>query len=236
MLSIAILDDNIRLLEEYEQLIPAWLSKNNIPGQIVVATTDYKEFIREVRDLSANVCIIDINLRAEVNGLYVAKCIRREEISAEIIFCTGMLEYMHQAFDVNAYHFITKPFGHNLEKCLIKLNREFETRETGRNTIEIKFGSRIYYIPKNTITHIRRDGVKTIINTTQRVLEVYDSLDTLCTQLNDKRFIKCHRSTIVNRDYIDYIDKKSKFLFMTNGYKCKTGAKFLLNILHHEQE
>lgn len=226
MLSIAILDDNIKLLEEYEQLIPAWFNKNNIKGQIVVATTDYKEFIREVRDQSVNVCIIDINLRSEVNGLYIAKCLRKEKIHTEIIFCTGLLEYMPQAFDVNAYHFIAKPVGSNLEKCLIKLNREIEARESSKSILEIKFGSRIYYVPIESITHIQRVGSKTIINTTNRVLEVYESLESLCSQLNDNRFVKCHRATIVNKDYIDYIDRKRKSLVLTNGYKCELGSKF----------
>lgn len=230
MLSIAILDDNIKLLEEYEQLIPTWFSKYNIKGHIVVATTDYKEFISQVRDQSANVCIIDINLRAEVNGFYIAKCLRKEKIPVEIIFCTGLLEYISQAFDVNAYHFIVKPVGHNLEKCLIKLGREIETRENSKNTIEIKFGSRIYYVPIASILYIQRKGSKTFINTENRVLEVYDSLDSLCFRLNDKRFVKCHRGIIVNNDYIDFIDKKSRNLMLTNGYRCRLGAKYLSNL------
>lgn len=225
MLSIAILDDNITMLEEYEQLIPAWFGKNNIKGRIVVATTNYKEFIREVRDQSANICIIDINLKAEVNGLYIAKCLRKEKIPTEIIFCTGLLEYMPQAFDVNAYNFIAKPLGNNLEKCLTKLNREIEARESSKNILEVRFGSRIYYVPIESITHIKREGSKTIINTTNRVLEVYESLETLCTQLNDERFVKCHRATIVNKDYIDYIDKKNRKLVLTNGYICELGSK-----------
>jgi len=226
LLSIAILDDNIKLLEEYEQLIPVLLKKNNIKGNIVVSTADYKEFVGKVRDQTANVCIIDINLRAEVNGLYIAKCLRKEGIPTEIIFCTGLLEYMPQAFEVNAYNFIVKPVGRNLEKCLLKLDREITTRESCKKTLEIKFGSRIYYIPLDTITHIQRDGSKTVINTINRILEVYISLESLTSQLNDKRFVKCHRATIVNKDYIDYIDRKSKRLVLTNGYECELGPKF----------
>lgn len=226
MLSIAILDDNIKLLEEYEQMIPVWLKKNNIKGRIVIATTEYKEFIREVRRQSVNVCIIDINLQSDINGLYIAKCLRRENLSVEIIFCTGMLEYMHQAFDVNAYHFITKPVGRNLEKCLIKLNKEIEMRENGKRVIEINSGSRIYYIPVDTIIHMQREGSKTVLHTSNRVMEVYDSLDSLALRLNDPRFVKCRRSIVINKDYIDYVDKKNKSIVLTNGFKCKLGTKF----------
>jgi len=133
---------------------------------------------------------------------------------------------MHQAFDVNAYHFITKPIGRNLEKCLIKLNKELEMRENSKRIIEINSGSRIYYVPLDTIIHLQREGTKTIIHTSNRVMDVYDSLDSLLLRLNDPRFVKCHRSTIINKDYIDYVDKKDKSIVLTNGFKCKLGIKF----------
>ncbi|NLV35471.1 MAG: response regulator transcription factor [Clostridiaceae bacterium] len=226
MLSIAILDDNIKLLENYEQLIPDWFDKYNIKGRIVIATTDYKVFLREVRDQLANVCIIDINLQSEVNGIYIAKCLRREKIKAEIIFCTGMLEFIQQAFDVNAYQFITKPVGRNLEKCLVKLNKEIKEREDNKCIIEIKSGFRIFYIPMGFISHICREGNKSTIYTNNRIIEVYDSLESLISQLNDLRFIRCHRAVIINKEYLDYIDKKNKNLVLTNGFKCKLGSTF----------
>jgi DNA-binding LytR/AlgR family response regulator len=226
MLSIAILDDNLKLLEEYKQLIPTWFDKNNIKGQIVTATADYKEFLQNVRDQSANVCILDINLRTEINGLFIAKFLRKEGIPIEIIFCTGFLEYMPLAFDVNAYHFIMKPVGHNLEKCLIKLSKEIEAKELSQRIIEIKYGSHIYYVPISSITHFQRKGSKTIITTTSRMLEVYDSLEAFNTRLNDYRFVQCHRSTIINRDFIDYIDIKGKSITLTTGIKCELGSKF----------
>lgn len=226
MLSIAILDDNIRLLEDYEQLIPAWFNKYNIKGRIIIATTDYKEFIRTVREQSVNVCIIDINLQSELNGVYIAKCLRKEKIKAEIIFCTGMLEYMQQAFDVNAYHFITKPIGRNLEKCLVKLSKEIAERENSKNVVEIKSGFHVFYVPLDSISHICREGTKSIIYTSNRIIEVYDSLESLISQLKDMRFIRCHRAVIINKEYLDYIDKRNRRIFLTNGFKCKLGSTF----------
>lgn len=226
MLSIAILDDNEKLLEEYEQLIPALFKKNNIEGQIVIATSDYREFIREVRNQSVNVCIIDINLRSDVNGIYIAKRIRKEKLKTEIIFCTGMLEFMHDAFDVNAYHFVLKPISRNLEKCLVKLSKEIDERKKTNGIIEIKSGSRIYYIPLGSISHICREGTKSIIYTKNHIIEVYESLESMLAQINDKRFIRCHRAIIINKEYLDYVDKKNKDIVLTNGFKCKLGMRY----------
>jgi DNA-binding LytR/AlgR family response regulator len=224
MLSISILDDNIRVLEEYEQIIPSWLSKNGISGRIVTATTDYREYINTLRERSVNVCIIDINLQSEINGLYVAKLIRKEKINTEIIFCTGMLEYMHQAFDVNAYHFIPKPVGRALERCLLKLDREIAERQKAKDVLEISTRSRSYYLSHDSISHILRRGTKTVIYASGNVIEVYESLDSLVSKLHSDKFVKCHRAYVINKDYINYIDKKTRTVVLTNGYSGKIGS------------
>lgn len=226
MLSIAILDDNKKALADYNRLIPEWLKKNQIKGEIVVATSDYKEFLKEVKDQRVNLCILDINLHEEINGLYIAKYLRKEKIKTEIIFCTGMLDYISQAFDVGAYNFISKPLNNNLEKCLVRLSKEIDERETVKSIIEIRYGSKIYYVPVDTITHFQRIGSKTIITTTGRDLETYDSLETFILRLNDNRFVQCHRSTIINKDFLDYVDIKTKSIRLTTGFQCEIGSKF----------
>ena len=221
VLSIAILDDNIKVLEQYEELIPRWFARNGIRGRIVTATSHYNEFLEAVREHSVNVCIIDINLRSEITGLYVAKKIRHENLNTEIIFCTGMLEYMHKAFDVNAYHYIIKPVGANLEKCLVKLDKEIEARQNRKHILELKTKSNIYYVAHDSISHIIRQGSKSIIYSSGNVYEVYESLDSLVVRLDADKFIRCCRSQIINRDYIKQIDRINRKIILTNGYEEK---------------
>ena len=229
MLSIAILDDDRKILNEYEKHIPVWLKRNGIKGSIVIATTDYKQFMTEIRDQIVNLCILDVNLKSEVNGMYIAKCIRKENIKTEIIFSTGLLEYMPQAFDVNAYNFITKPINNSLEKSLIKLSKEIDNKTSIKKIIEIKFGTHIYFVPHEEIVYLQRIGTKTIISTQNHVLEVYDSLEALAEKLNNNHFRQCHRSIIINTDYIDYIDIKHKCISLKNGVQCEIGPKYYSN-------
>ena len=226
MLSIAILDDDIRILEEYERMIPVWFKRNNIEGKIIAATTDYKQFIREIRDQQANVCILDVNLRSEVNGVTIARLVRKENIKIEIIFCTGFLEYMPQAFDVQAYNFIPKSNNLQLERCLVRLANDILKREAGMKTLEIRYGSRIYYVPHNEIVYIQRYGTKTTINCINKILEIYDSLESIAAKLNNPKFKQCHRSAIVNVEFIDFVDTKQKYISLRNGGKCELGPKY----------
>jgi two-component system response regulator AgrA len=231
MLSIAILDDDIKALENYEHDIPIWLKRNNINGRIVIATTSYKEFLKELKDQSFNVCILDIGLNSKYDGLAIASYIRKQNIQTEIIFCSGLLEYLPRAFDVSAYNFIPKKFGGSLEKCLVKLNNEIERRNTAKNTVEIRYGSRLYYVPVESILYFTRVGTKTIITTTARVFEIYDSLESFLSRLKDTRFVQCHRSTVINREFLDYIDIKTKKLYLNNGFVCEIGPKYYSNFI-----
>jgi two-component system response regulator AgrA len=226
MLSIAILDDNEKILREYERLIPELLKRNKIDGNIIISTSSYKEFLKKVKEQLVNVCIIDINLQDEVNGFYIAKYIRREKIRTEIIFLTGMLDYMSQAFDVGAYNFLPKPINNSLEKCLVRLSKELDERDNSKNTIMIRYGSRIFFVPIDSITHIQREGRKTIIYTTCRILETYDSLESITRRINDDRFIQCHRSAFVNRDFIEYVDLKARAVKLTTKGQIDIGSKY----------
>ncbi len=226
MLSIAILDDDRKILDEYERIIPLILKRNNIKGKITIATTNYKLFLKELKNNNANVCLLDINLMDEINGMTVAKYIRKENINVEIILVTGFIEYIRKAFEVNAYDYISKPINNQLERSLCKLSKEIESRNVTRKTIDIKFGSNIYFIPLEDILHIQRVKTKTIIQTVSRRLEVYDSLEEMTARLNDDRFIQCHRAIIVNHDHIDYMDMKNKVVVLKDGTCLEVGPKY----------
>jgi len=228
MLSIAVLDDDAKYLREYERKIPQWFDKNSIEGSMVIATTNANEFLTAVNKSTVNVCIIDINLKTDVNGMYIAKLLRKEgNHHIEIIFMTGFLEYMQQAFDVQAYNFIQKPGWSQLEKCMVNLSREINQRQkVRRKTIDIKCGSMIYYLSNDDIYYLEHIGNKTVLNCNNGYYSTYEGLEEIVLRLDDSRFLKCHRSIFVNSDYISSFDIKNKVLLLSNGFKCEVGPKY----------
>ncbi|MCX8132102.1 MAG: LytTR family DNA-binding domain-containing protein [Clostridia bacterium] len=235
MLSIAILDDDENILNDYNKKISKWLKKNSIKGEIVISTNDPQVFLRELREKQVNVCIIDINLKSEVNGMYIAECIRKEGLPVEIIFSTGLLEYMPKAFDVRAYNFIAKPLNENLEKCLIKLNQDLMERKTLYKKIDVRFGSTVYYINIDDIVFIEHIGNKTVLHIKNRNIETYEGLEEIISRLDDKRFLQCHRSVYINIDFIESLNIKNKRLLMITGDTCEVGPKYY-NIIKDKLE
>lgn len=230
MLSVAILEDNNKVLSDYQKLLPEWFDKSKIDGHIILATSDPKEFISVVSSNTVNVCIMDISLNCNVNGMYLAKQIRKAGSQCEIIFMTGCLEYIYQAFDVQAYKFIEKPGWSTLEKVLIKLSKDINNRSVNRRSyIDIKCNSEVFFIPLSDITYIERVKTKTNVYAKNCVYYTYEGLEELALRINDPRFKRCHRSIFVNIEYIYRLDQKRKILTLTTGSNCDIGPKYYSN-------
>ncbi|QNU67235.1 response regulator transcription factor [Ruminiclostridium herbifermentans] len=230
MINLAILDDELRVLGEYEKKFSkSWFEKNDVDGEILLVTSSPNEFISTVLKGLVNVCIIDVNLNSNTNGMSLAKHLRKLGYSCEIIFMTGCLEYIQQAFEVQAYNFIPKPGWSMLEKTLINLSKENKT--TKRNIIDIKCNHEIFFIPIEDITHIERVQTKTNVYTQSNssIYSTYEGLEQLVNRMNDSRFKRCHRSTFVNVEFVFSLDQKRKVLTLTNGEYCDIGPKYYDN-------
>ncbi|MCR4435980.1 MAG: LytTR family DNA-binding domain-containing protein [Clostridiales bacterium] len=230
-LLISLIDDDKELLYFYENEMEKIIQKNKLQAKIVCITNKTTEFLKIVEEGKTNVCFIDINLKCETNGMHLAENIRDLNVPVEIIFVTGHLQYMKNAFQVRAFDYIEKPVTTEvLEKCLLRLHKEIiQHTPVNRETIEIKSGPYVYYIAVNDIYYIEHNGLKTIIHSKNRTLETYDSLKTIADKLPEGKFKQCHRSFYINTDYIDRVS--SKEILLTNGETCMLSEKFRKDFL-----
>ena len=78
---------------------------------------------------------------------------------------------MHKAFDVNAYHYIIKTNREKSGEMPIKLYREIEARQSRNNVFVLKTKSDIFYITHDSISHIVRQGNKSIIYSSETCMK-----------------------------------------------------------------
>ncbi|PLS18117.1 hypothetical protein CVD28_09850 [Bacillus sp. M6-12] len=99
-----------------------------------------------------------------------------------------------------------------------------QTIESARPSVKrdlmIKQSNNIIFIPLMEIIFIERIGRKSVIHTTSKKFETYEALTSLC-QVLDERFIGCHRSYIINMDYLEVIklNKQSYIGYFKNYTK-----------------
>ena len=72
MLSFAICDDNVGVLNKLSILLKAIFEKNDLAAKIAFKTTNPVELLNYVKENSIDVLILDINLNSSINGIDVA--------------------------------------------------------------------------------------------------------------------------------------------------------------------
>ena len=102
---IAVCDDDRAIRDEISRLV-----KKQMPEADIAAYQSGEEMISAGEDF--DISFLDIEM-GKVSGMDIARHIREKEASLTqrsiLIFVTGYREYMEEAFDVNAFHYLIKP-------------------------------------------------------------------------------------------------------------------------------
>ena len=79
MLNFVLCDDNSIILERLSRILESIFIKHDIEACISYKTTDAKDLIKYLDENSANVLILDIDLKSDISGLDIAEQIRRRD-------------------------------------------------------------------------------------------------------------------------------------------------------------
>ena len=147
-----------------------------------------------------DIIFLDIQM-AGLNGIETAKRLRERKDEAVLIFVTGMKEYVFEAFDVSAFHYLIKPvqeekFTEVFGKAVIEAERRRQ-KENGPEQLLISRRGYSMKLDKEEILYIESRQRKAVIHTTQKVLEIYATMNGLEKELG-KPFYRCHRGYLVN--------------------------------------
>ena len=109
-MKIAVCDDNLETRKYIFQLI-----KKQANDCEVFLFASSEEMLKSQYDFE--ISFLDIKM-GEISGIDLAKQIREDQENNNknkslIIFITSYREFMEEAFDVNAFHFISKPINEN---------------------------------------------------------------------------------------------------------------------------
>jgi DNA-binding LytR/AlgR family response regulator len=201
-MKIAICEDNKNERESLRGLLDAELAKRRIDGEVVVFENG-EAMLAAMRDEVFTINFLDIYM-GKTTGVDVAKMIRARDEKAAIVFITSSREHMAEGFDVGAVHYLTKPFTGDAVRDA--LDRCFRITGTAERFIEVTAGGEKRKLFLSKILWVESQNKSCVIRSREESLRVYTRLDELMTQLDDPRFLRCHRSFIVNLDFVANIN------------------------------
>lgn len=155
-----------------------------------------------------DIVFLDIYMGGE-NGLKTAELIRNYDATCKIIFTTSSAEHALESFKVFPFHYLTKPltnviFDPVFEKAISTIDKEKRKRLT------LKVGASLQTIFYKDLLFIESNARLLKIHTVENeILSCYSKLDAVENQLNDGRFLRCHKSFLVNMDYIMNVENYS---------------------------
>ena len=147
------------------------------------------------------------------NGVTLAKNIRKKQIHCEIIFVTILKEYVLNAFEVEAVDYIYKPIDmQRLQNAIQRAVKKLQKQQQKSLLIQTKYFTQNINISQ--IYYVEVINRKIYVHTKNETIEYYGKLEQVQKQL-DERFIKCHRSYIINMDY--FYQYQNNIITLQNG-------------------
>ncbi len=221
-MNIAVVDDE----EIIRQQIHSFIKKQKPDFNISDFATG-EELLAAERDF--DIIFLDIQMEG-IGGIEAARNLRQRNVDVVLVFITGIKEYVFDAFDVSAFHYLLKPIEE--KKFMEVLGRAAE--EVGKRKgqreqqIFIRTKNQGYTLNLSSILYIESRGKKVEIHTTNmdEIIEAYATMDELAGQLGGN-FYRCHRGYLVNMAHIVRYDNDS--IFLSDG-----GKVYLTRKKHNE--
>lgn len=201
MLRFAVCDDEPFMLEQLARRLEDYMKASEIPCRILRFSSG-----RELLDLADmegdgfDLVFLDIEM-APPDGMETAMLLRERGWEGLLVFVTVLKERVFDSFETRPFDYLVKPlaeerFAGTMERAIRRLQQD-----AGLSLLVQKGASR-HIIPFARIQYCEVMGRKIYIHQENgQVLDYYDKLDGL-QQRVDGRFFRCHRSFLVNLDYV----------------------------------
>lgn len=216
-MKIAICDDNKQELLQLSKFVDEFLSCNFASDKIEVNSFESSlELIKQLEDGNFfDVFLLDI-IMPGITGMELAADIRSKDQVGKIIFLTSSPEFAVESYSVGAFNYLLKPI--QKDEFFSVLEKAINDIYSGmKKYILVKTQIGMFKIFIHELIYVDVIGRTTFFHQTNEI--VIESISTLskieAILLTYKRFIKPHRSYIVNLDYIKNLSPDG--FMMTNN-------------------
>lgn len=211
MIKIVICDDETLMCDILTQKITYQMNRLNKSFRICCYNSP-NDLLKST--LEFDILLLDIQM-PEFNGIELAKQLRRLGNSCSLIFITVLFECVFDAFEVEAIDYICKPVDDiKLEKALTRAIKHLASKAKAEKCLSIQTMNWYKSIKLSSIYYCEIINRKIHLHTTSGIIEYYSKLEEV-EKLLDYRFIKCHRSYLVNLDYL--AEYKDSQIILENG-------------------
>lgn len=199
---VAVCDDSSEDARYVAGMVQAWASSRDAALQVERFPSAEAFLFYYAEDQSYDMLLLDIEMDG-MNGVELARRIRRENEIIQIIFITGYSDYIAEGYDVAALHYLMKPLKE--EKLFSVLDRAAEKMRSNERVLTLNLPGEIRRVPLYQIRYLDVRLNYVTVHAREDIA-VKMPLSRL-TALLDERFYQVGRSLTVNLYYISRVTR-----------------------------
>lgn len=190
---IAICDDSPVDREYVGALAKKWAEGRGVRLHTEVFSSGESFLFRYAEENDFDILLLDIEMGG-MDGVSLAKRLRRDNDTVQIVFITGYSDYIAEGYEVAALHYLMKPLDES--KLFSVLDRAAEKLRKNEKVLHLELSGEMVRIPVHRIRWAEVSGnYVTIHETTDHSAKMTQGQ---LEQELDDRFLRIGRSAIVN--------------------------------------
>ena len=199
---VAICDDSDADRRYIMDMVRSWASAAGHEVQIDGFPSAESFLFRYAGESDYDILLLDIEMGA-MDGVTMAKELRKSNDTVQIIFITGYSDYISEGYEVAALHYLMKPVKE--EKLCLVLDRAAEKLAKNERVLNFEVSGEMVRVPIYQIRYADVLGNYVTVHA-QTDVTVKMTLGELEKQL-DERFYRVGRSALVNLTQISRVTR-----------------------------
>jgi two-component system LytT family response regulator len=191
-------------------------------------------FLRDAGTMDAELVFLDVEM-PRLSGLDVLEQLHAAGLQPHVVFVTGFDQYAVRAFEEQALDYVLKPYspdriGRTLARLRQQLARAAESPAGGfLQRVAVKKNARIQLVKIDDVDWMETAGnyVSLHVGTTEYLYRT--TMASIESRLDPERFVRIHRSTIVNVDRIVELQPtfaRELVVLLRDGTRLRLGAPY----------
>ncbi len=202
---IAICDDEQDQIEYITSIVTAWSAHEGHSCEIRTFASAEAFLFEYEEDKAYDILLLDVEMK-NMNGIELAKRIRKDTNRAEIIFITSHYEFVGEGYEVDALHYLSKPISAN--KLTQVLTKATEKLSVEPPSVVIFCEGETVKLYEPDILYVESLLHYIVIHTKNKEYKIKENISAFENKLSDD-FYRIHRSYLVSLKHITRISRTS---------------------------
>ncbi|CAN5743148.1 LytTR family DNA-binding domain-containing protein [soil metagenome] len=227
------------------------LLEQQLDVQVVGEARSGREAIAAIAELRPELVFLDVQM-PEGDGFEVVRTVGVDRMPV-VVFATAYNEHALRAFDAHALDYLVKPYDRErfdaalqrarlqlrrasdsgVDARLLSLVRQWDDRSRYLTRLTVRVGSRIRLLDVGEVDYFESETNYVRVHLGNHSHLVRDTLTALEGRLDPARFVRVHRSLIVNLGRIQEVESLfagEYILFLRDGKRLTTGRTYRASI------